>query len=314
MSRWSILGRGVSGLCVAKLLVEQGEQVEVIEQPDSPTASWYAGGMLAPYCEAESAPQEVVTLGQHALAWWRQRVPNVQQQGTLVIAPPRDQQELKVFASKTTHHQWVKPEELEADLGSRFENGLFFAEEGHLNPRQALASLAQQLLQQGVVFHSSQPNGKIIDCRGIEARSDLPPLRAVRGEMLRLRSHELDFSRPIRLLHPRFPCYLVPRGSGEFMLGATMVESDDSRGMSARAAVELLSAAYTIHPALAEAEIIETASGLRPAYPNNLPSFHYQNNRFYLNGMYRHGFLLAPIVAQQLVEQLAKEKSNANLT
>ncbi|WP_241574044.1 FAD-dependent oxidoreductase [Rosenbergiella nectarea] len=314
MSRWSILGRGVSGLCVAKLLVEQGEQVDVIEQPDYPTASWFAGGMLAPYCEAESAPQEVVTLGQHALAWWRQRVPNVQQQGTLVIASPRDQQELKVFASKTTHHQWVKPVELEADLGSRFDNGLFFAEEGHLNPRQALASLAQQLMEQGVVFHSSQPYGNIIDCRGIEARSDLPPLRAVRGEMLRLRSHELDFSRPIRLLHPRFPCYLVPRGGGEFMLGATMVESDDPRGMSARAAVELLSAAYTIHPALAEAEIIETASGLRPAYPNNFPSFHYQHNRFYLNGMYRHGFLLAPIVAQQLVEQLAKEKSNANLT
>jgi len=314
MSRWSVLGRGVSGLCVAKLLVEQGEQVEVIEQPDSPTASWYAGGMLAPYCEAESAPNEVIMLGQHSLAWWQQRVPDVQQRGTLVVAPARDQQELHVFASKTIHHQWVKPEELEAELGSRFERGLFFAEEGHLNPRQALASLAQQLQEQGVVFHSSQPSGKIIDCRGIEARTDLSSLRAVRGEMLRLRSDELDFSRPIRLLHPRFPCYLVPRGAGEFMLGATMVETDDNRGMSARAAMELLSAAYTLHPALAEAEIIETASGLRPAYPNNLPCFHYQDNRFYLNGMYRHGFLLAPMVAQQLVEQLAKEKSNANLT
>ncbi|MBT0724541.1 FAD-dependent oxidoreductase [Rosenbergiella sp. S61] len=314
MSRWSVIGRGVSGLCVAKLLVEQGEQVEVIEQPGYTSASWYAGGMLAPYCEAESAASEVVTLGQHALAWWQQRVPDVQQRGTLVVAPARDQQELKIFASKTSHFQWVKPMEVEEDLGSRFESGLFFAEEGHLNPRQALTSLAQQLVDQGVVFHSTQPSGKIIDCRGIHAQSHLPQLRAVRGEMLRLRSAELDFSRPIRLLHPRFPCYLVPRGAGEFMLGATMVETDDNRGMSARAAMELLSAAYTLHPAFAEAEIVETASGLRPAYPTNLPSIQYQDNRFYLNGMYRHGFLLAPRVAQQLVEQLAKEKSNADLT
>ena len=314
MSRWSILGSGVSGLCVAQLLAECGEDLEVIEDQQCATASWLAGGMLAPYCEGESAPPEVVSLGQHALAWWQQRVPDVQQYGTLVVAPARDQQELRVFANKTSNFQWVNPVDLEADLGGRFERGLFFADEGHLNPRHALTFLRQQLRDRGVLFHSSTPSGRVIDCRGIYAGDQLPQLRAVRGEMLRLHSQELNFTRPLRLLHPRFPCYVVPRGGGEFMLGATMVETDDRRAISARGTMELLSAAYTLHPAFAEAEILETGSGLRPAYATNIPRFHYQDNRFYLNGMYRHGFLLAPLVAQQLVEQLAKENSNADNT
>lgn len=312
MSRWSILGGGVSGLCVATLLIERGETVEVIDDPQKIAASWYAGGMLAPWCESESAPPPVVTLGQQALPWWQQRVPDVVQQGTLVVAPSRDQRELNVFASKTEQHQWVSPGDYETDLAGRFARGLFYPHEGHLNPRKTLQFLRHRLEQQGVVFHQHAASGQVIDCRGIHARGSLAQLRAVRGEMLRLRSREVSFSRPVRLLHPRFPCYLVPRGEGEFMLGATMVETDDPSAISARAAMELLSAAYTLHPAFAEAEILEAASGLRPAYPDNLPEIRYQKGCFYLNGMYRHGFLLAPIMAEQLMAQLSQEKTHAD--
>ncbi len=87
MSRWSVLGSGVSGLCIATLLAEQGEPVEIITLPDCRAASHWAGGMLAPWCEAESAPQQVVDWGQYAAAWWSARVSGVEQQGTLVIAP-----------------------------------------------------------------------------------------------------------------------------------------------------------------------------------------------------------------------------------
>ena len=127
--------------------------------------------------------------------------------------------------------------------------------------------------------------------------------------MLILQSTEVHFSRPIRLLHPRFPCYLVPRSEGRFMLGATMVESNDASAISARAMMELLSAAYTIDPALAEARVIETGSGLRPSYPDNMPDIRYQDGAFYINGMYRHGFLLSPIMAEKFMQQLAGETS-----
>ncbi len=307
MSGFSVLGCGVAGLCVATLLAERGLDVEVIENEARQPASWFAGGMLAPWCESESAPPAVIELGQHAAAWWQQRVSDVAHHGTLVVAPPRDSRELTRFARMTAQHQWVDPAQIEPALEGRFARGLFFAAEAHLDPRRALREMREKLVQRGVTFHSQAPGGQIIDCRGIHAAPQLPRLRAVRGEMLILHSTELHFSRPVRLLHPRFPCYLVPRRDGHFMLGATMIESDDSSAISARAMMELLSAAYAIHPALAEARVVESGSGLRPAYPNNLPDIHYQQGTYYLNGMYRHGFLLAPMLAEQLMQRLFGE-------
>jgi len=309
VSRWTVLGCGVAGLCVATLLAERGEDVDIIGDDSRQPASWFAGGMLAPWCESESAPQEVISLGQHAAGWWQQHVSSVAHQGTLVVAPPRDSQELTRFARMTEQHQWVDPGELEPLLAGRFARGLFFAEEAHLDPRLALTEMREKLLQRGVRFDALHPSGRVIDCRGMHAKADLTRLRAVRGEMVILHSGEVQFSRPIRLLHPRFPCYLVPRRNGHFMLGATMVESDDASPISARAMMELLSAAYAIHPALAEARVVESGSGLRPAYPANLPEIHYQNDTYYLNGMYRHGFLLAPMMAEQLMQRLFGEQS-----
>lgn len=312
MSRWSVLGSGVAGLCVATLLAERGEKVEVITRSDVRAASHWAGGMLAPWCEAESAPPQVIEWGQHSAAWWAKRIEGVTQHGTLVVAPPRDSRELTRFASLTHNHQWVVPGEVEPALENRFARGLFFAAEAHLDPRQALRQLAQRLRQADVPFHPGAPGGQIIDCRGIHAVAAQPALRAVRGEMLILHAPELHLSRPVRLLHPRFPCYLVPRANNIFMLGATMVESHDSSPISARAMMELLSAAWALHPALAEARVLESGTGLRPAYRDNLPEVRYENGIFSLNGLYRHGFLLAPLMAEQLMQQLTQEVIHAD--
>ena len=70
----------------------------------------------------------------------------------------------------------------------------------------------------------------------------------------------------MRLIHPRWPLYVIPRGDNKFMLGATSIEAEDT-GVSVRSALELLGAAYAVHPAFAEARIVEFGSGLRPAYP-----------------------------------------------
>lgn len=301
----TILGMGVAGLCAATALTEAGLRVQ-LAAPLGHAASRLAGGMLAPFCEAESAPAIITTLGRGAVDWWAARVPGVQRHGTLVIAPPRDGAELRHFASRTTGHQPVDTAgiaALEPALAGRFFQGLFFADEAHLDPRAALAALTANLQTKGVASNQS-PQGTIVDCRGIAARDYLPNLRAVRGEMLLLRCPDLTLSRPIRLLHPRFPCYVVPRGDSIFMLGATMLESDHSGPITVRSTMELLSAAFAIHPALAEAEIVETGAGLRPAYPDNIPTVHHDAGQWHLNGLYRHGFLLAPALAQQLAARL----------
>jgi glycine oxidase len=140
----------------------------------------------------------------------------------------------------------------------------------------------------------------VIDCRGLAARHKQSELRGVKGELILIETDEVELSRPVRLIHPRFPLYVIPRGSNRFMLGATSIESE-STGVSVRSALELLGAAYAVLPAFAEARILEFGSGLRPAFPDNLPRIAVNNEKIAVNGLYRHGFLLAPALAELML-------------
>ncbi len=121
----------------------------------------------------------------------------------------------------------------------------------------------------------------------------------MRGEMIRVRTPEVRLQRSVRLLHPRIPLYVVPRAYGEYMIGATMIESAEKGAVSVRSAVEMLSAAYALHPAFGEAEILEMSADVRPAYPDNEPRIEEREGRIFINGFYRHGFLLAPAYAEK---------------
>ena len=246
-------------------------------------------------------------------------VPGVVRRGTLVLAPPRDRSELERFAARTMGHARIGPDqiaEMEPDLAGRFASALYYADEAHLDPRVALQSLADGLRARGAVIrYGTQltPGQTDIDCRGIAARDALPGLRAVRGEMLMLQCRDMTLSRPVRLLHPRFPVYVVPRGNGLFMIGATMIESDATGPTTLRSATELMSAAFALHPGFAEAAIVEMGSGLRPAWPDNLPRLSKAGGRLHLNGLYRHGFLTAPALAVQLADMLSQSRHEAAL-
>jgi glycine oxidase len=310
----TVVGAGVAGLTTALALSEGGAEVSVIERGPAlgvGACSWLAGGMLAPGCEQESAEPLISDWGMEALAYWPARHAATCQRGTLVVAPARDAPDLDRFARRTTGHQRLDAEaiaRLEPDLGGRFRAALFFPLEAHLDPRAALVSLASLLEARGVAIHfdttfrpgtSSEP---IVDCCGLAAIDALPDLRGVKGEMLLLRCPELTLSRPIRLLHPRFPIYIVPRGNGVFMLGATMIESAERGRVSARSVVELLNAAYALHPAFAEAEILELGADARPAFPDNLPRLRQLGRTLYVNGLFRHGFLLSPALAARAAD------------
>ena len=132
------------------------------------------------------------------------------------------------------------------------------------------------------------------------ARRNWPQLRGVRGEIIRLHAPELPLSHMLRLLHPRYSVYVVPRAEGRLVVGATSIESDDRSPVSVRGALELLSSAYSMLPALAEARILEFSTQVRPALPDNRPAFCYDRGRRVLsiNGLYRHGFLLSPTVVE----------------
>ena len=149
----------------------------------------------------------------------------------------------------------------EPALVDRFAGGLYYADEGHLSPEPALHFLLEQAQAAGAEFRLGEGEAPtdadlVIDCRGLAAKSDLPNLRGVRGERIVVKSSEVHLSRPVRLLHPRFPLYVVPWGKGVYMIGATVIESEETGPITLRSALDLLSAAYALDPAFAEAEIV----------------------------------------------------------
>lgn len=309
MNDIAILGAGVAGLAVASELCARGARVRLFDPNGAPGAhgcSWWAGGMLAPFCEYENAEEPVLLLGLQAADWWAQRT-RVTRRGTLVLAHHRDAPDLRRFAGRTRGHRDAGADlaALEPDLSGFRGAGLFFRDEAHVNPRQALADLWSALRAQGVSLETGpapRSARTLIDCRGLAARDRLHDLRGVKGEMLILRAPEIALTRPVRLLHPRLPLYIVPRGDGVFMLGATMIEAEDRGRISARSMLELLSAAYALNPAFGEAEVAEIGVDLRPAFPDNLPRIRRQGRRVFANGLYRHGYLLAPALARGVAD------------
>src|SRR5690606_38942116 len=255
MNQITILGAGVMGLCIATELAARGILPRIIDpagKPGSQACSWRAGGMLAPSCEAESAEPAVLRLGLDAADWWQANGAEVIRRGTLVLAPSRDRAELDRFARLTQAHQPMNGDEiaaLEPELAGRFPRGLHFATEAHLNPRAALLALRDRLGERGIQIETEgTPTGLVVDARGLAAKDELADLRGVRGEMLVIRCPEVTLTRTIRLLHPRIPLYLVPRGDGVSMIGATMLETGGKYRVTARSTVEMLSAAYSLHP------------------------------------------------------------------
>lgn len=313
MIRVNIIGAGVVGLCVARQLIDHGAQVRLYDQGGKPgehSCSWWAGGMLAPYCEAESAEPEVIRLSADVVDWWQTQTGLVEHRGTLVVSNDRDHGELDRFGRRTSNFDQVdraQIAELEPDLADRFSRGLFFSTEAHVCPRAALTSLHDALLADGVEFISQQVDptelaktGLTIDCRGYAAKEAMPGMRGVKGEMLILSCPDVTLTRTVRLLHPRIPMYVVPRGNGIYMVGATMIESSAGDHVTVRSLLEMLSAAYALNPAFGEAEVLETGVDIRPAFPDNLPRIHHDGNLIQVNGFYRHGYLLAPAFARKV--------------
>jgi glycine oxidase len=305
----SVIGAGIAGAWQALLFAQAGREVTLHERSSAAmtqSTSYWAGGMLAPWCEAEASEPVISRLGIRSLDLWREHFPQTPFNGSLVVAHARDRADFDRFARLTTGHRRLDAAavgDIEPSLEGRFREGLFYADEGHVEPRRVLPELHARFTAAGgsIRFNSeAEPDhldGVVIDCRGLGARDAQPGLRGVKGEMILIETDEVELSRPVRLIHPRWPLYVIPRGGNRFMLGATSIEAEDT-GVSVRSALELLGAAYAVHPAFAEARIVEFGSGLRPAYSDNLPRIAVHNDKIAVNGLYRHGFLLAPALAE----------------
>ena len=320
---------------------EKGILAPAIHESDK-AAAFTAAAMISPLSELVASELEIYRLGKESLKLWPLWLDQLDcpqhfhQQGSLVIAHPNDQSELlqfrrdldfKLRQEKTICYQALdnqQVEECEPSIAKHFHKGLLLEDEAHLDSHQVLQILVEQAQALGVHFHEQQalelndPQLEsfdlIFDCRGIGSKHDhKQKLRGVRGEVIWLESKEIKLKRPIRLMHPRYKLYVVPKPNNQFMIGATEIESEDRSPISLRSSMELMSALYAINPAFAEARIIAQESNLRPAYLDNLPKITMnisKNNQpvISINGMYRHGYLIGPALIKNAIE-LAHQKA-----
>lgn len=338
MKRVAILGAGVAGLTLTLMLQRAGFRPELFEASatgEAAGASPVAAGMLAPWAELETGHPEDLALGRESLSLW----PGIAallddpgcfvQSGSLILAHPRDREELlrlarRIAAAGQANRAMAVDGEriamLEPALHGRFRDGLSLPAEGHVDPERLLPALRRWLAEREVPLHAGSPvspvstGGEVerdgmrhafdlvIDCRGLGARDVTRGLRGVRGEVAILRTREVRLNRPVRIMHPRWPIYIVPRHNGRFLVGASEVESEDPGPVHARSALELLSAAYAVDPAFGEASVEAFRTGLRPAYSDNRPRLTARNRLVSVNGLFRHGYLFAPALARRVVE------------
>jgi len=341
----AVLGGGLMGRLMALALAQAGCRVDLYEAGSAQAegaAARVAAAMLAPLAESAVAPHSVVRMGHYALTRWPQLLATLthaaepvffQREGTLVLWHRQDAPEAHRLARVLARTAEAVPQlpamqsvngadiaALEPSLGQRFAQGLFLPQEGQLDNRGLLEALLAALqASAAVTLHWQSPRQPadfqpgtrgqpdwVIDCRGLGARAQWPALRGVRGEVIRVHAPDVSLRRPTRLVHPRYPLYIAPKPGGLFVIGATEIESDDMSPASVRSTLELLSAAYAVHPGFGEARILEVATQCRPTLPDNLPLLRQTHLRVLeINGLYRHGFMISPALLDVAMQHLA---------
>ncbi|MBQ4839463.1 FAD-dependent oxidoreductase [Pseudoalteromonas luteoviolacea] len=327
----AIVGFGLVGRVVALELMAQYQLTIFEKDPqDAQTgAGTLAAAMLAPLAESVICDQALAEQGLKSIAMWPNLLAKLdsqvffQQQGSLIVAHQQDRGDLQSFQQRLKPLMQHRAEsvnqieiaKLEPELGNKFSQGLFLPCEGQLDNHAFFTSSYDTLVARGVQFHfaheakieagkvNNQAFDWIIDCRGFGAKQDKPELRGVRGEVARIYAPEVKLQRPVRLMHPRYPIYIAPKPDHQFVIGATEIESQDAADITVRSTLELLSAAYTVHSGFAEGRVMSLNAGLRPAFVDNHPHIDIQDNVISINGLYRHGYLLAPVVVQQALSK-----------
>jgi glycine oxidase len=337
----AVVGGGLLGRCLAWRASRAGAQVALYEAAGSEgvgSAAWVAAGMIAPTVEAIEADPQIESMGRHSVTLWPQWLAELpvpvfyRDTGTLLLWHREDAGEARriesVLASRRAlscmkHVEGARVDELEPALGSRFSQALHIPGEAQVDNRALLKAIAMALEEAGVECHwetffadgALPVAGIVVDCRGMGAKRVWPKLRGVRGEIVRLHAPEIELHYMLRLLHPRTPVYIVPRAEGRLVVGATSIESDDRSAVSVRGVLELLTSAYSLLPALAEARILEFNTQVRPALPDNAPALRFDRERkiLYINGLYRHGFLLTPTIVEEALSLLSLQEPSAPL-
>jgi glycine oxidase len=153
----------------------------------------------------------------------------------------------------------------------------------------------------------------VLVCAGAHSATLHPALeglvRPVKGEILRLATRPGAFPPPrrtVRALVDGHPVYAVPRDAGGLVVGATQTETGFDTAVTVGGVRDLLRDAERILPGIAEYALVESAAGLRPGSPDNVPLIGVVGPEGLLvaTGHHRNGMLLAPVTADAVAALL----------
>jgi len=333
----AIVGAGLMGRLLAFEFLQRDEKIEIdLFDRDLPEQSrscaMSAAGLISPFAELEKSDLLLAEAGLESLMRWPEILSCLkekvyfQKAGSLVTAHASDTPDLQRYLQKIPRQSAVLPFQscdltaLEPEL-SPFMQGYYFSEEGQIDAQALIRALSLNL-QASVRWHYACEITEFkpgydwtFDCRGMGGGSSFPELRPVRGELICLHAPEVQISRPIRLVHPRYHIYIVPRPGNRYLVGASEVEALDYSEISVRAMMELLSSAYSLHKGFIEARVLYTTTNCRPTLPHHSPRIQYKPGFMAVNGLYRHGLMLAPVLVNEIVSYVTgSERSEKYLT
>ena len=329
----TVVGAGVIGLACAWRAAQRGLSVLVLER-EQPAAgsSGVAAGMLAPVTEAEWGEENLLRLNLAAAAMWpgfREELERVARRdtcfgegGALVVAADRDDAEelrrLHDFQRGLgLDAAWLSADEaraLEPGLAPRVRGAIHAPHEHHVDPAAVVHALESAARSAGAELRCGCQverldahevtlaageriaSGEVVVAAG--AYSSVlggPPVRPVKGQIIELRAPGPRLaSRLVRT--PR--CYVVDRGDGRVLVGATVEERGFDTAVTVDGVYTLLEAAWEVLPDVRELEWIGARAGLRPGTPDNAPVIgRDERGILWATGHYRNGVLLAPLTA-----------------
>ncbi|MGN9776279.1 glycine oxidase ThiO [Micromonospora sp. H33] len=329
----AVVGAGPVGLAIAWRCAARGLRVVVHDPAPGSGAAHVAAGMLAPVAEAYFGEHELTGLLTASAARWPAFAAELadasgadlgyRADGTLMVGLTAD--DLAEARRLWAYQQGLglpvtvlRPSELrdrEPALAPRVRGGALAATDHQVDPRRLVPALRTAAERAGATLVAS-PVRRLSDVAagvtvvaagcGAAALTGLP-VRPVKGQVLRLRAPggvAPGFRHVIRGYADGEHVYLVPRGGGEVVVGATVEERTDTT-VSAGAVLRLLRAAVDLVPELGEYDLVETLAGLRPGTPDNAPILGPLPGRpdvLAATGHHRHGIVLTPVTADLITD------------
>ncbi|HWH01785.1 MAG TPA: glycine oxidase ThiO [Pilimelia sp.] len=341
MTDVAVIGGGPAGLAIAWRLAGRGARVRLFDPAVGSGAAYAAAGMLAPVAEAYFGEAALTRLLVAAAARWPHFAAELtaatgqdlgyRTDGTLIVALTADDlaeaERLSAYQAglglPVRRLRAGDLREREPLLAPRVRGGAYAPTDHQVDPRRLVAALRSAALGVGVELVPRAVRalddvaaGTTVVAAGC-GLADLTglPVRPVKGQVLRLRVAAGDapvaagFRHVLRGYVDGRRVYLVPRADGEVVVGATVEERTDD-AVTAGAVLDLLRAATDLVPELAEYTLAETCVRHRPGTPDNGPVLGPLPGRpgtLVAGGLYRHGIVLTPLVADAVAALVAGE-------